>query len=112
MVTRRVSQFSDLCFKAKNTISKDFSFSRSIIGGSAPSTSCIVQLHLQVRYPARPYEITDGVETVLLGFRVDKMTDVERILLPLLPISGDLGTSDQQGRALDLLPELLAKARN
>ena len=35
--------------------------------------------------------------------------DVERVLLPLLPVTGEVALDDQKGRALELLPDLLAK---
>ena len=43
------------------------------------------------------------------GDELTSTGDVERILLPLLPLSTEVQGINQKGRALDLLPELLAR---
>ncbi|SRR6266478_3442808 len=43
------------------------------------------------------------------GDELKTTSDVERLLLPLLPLAGDVPRGDQSSRVLDFLPEILSK---
>ena len=62
------------------------------------------QRTMQIRYN------TSRVRKLLAtGDELRSVADVERSLLPLLPLSGDAGLSEQQEEVMDLLPDILAK---